>query len=226
MNEPEIDTFVNPFSTKFWTPGTIPYQFYNEKYRDDNEKELDVNILIGQKIEFGTIMQIVGSHGSGKSTLLRTLLPFLEQQHFTVQLEVLNDRQHQLSPNFLPIRQNKRMFYMIDGYEQLSFLEQIRLRFQNWGATGGLLLTTHKPIFGIRVLYRTPPQFEIFVKLVQELTKTYSAIHSFTFETTVLREIYHRANGNFRTAFFELYDIVQENEEQEKNRKTKMFGNF
>jgi ABC-type dipeptide/oligopeptide/nickel transport system ATPase component len=210
MNESDINIFINinPFSTKFWTPGTIPYQF--------SEKEWDVSVLIEQKINYGSVMQIVGSHGSGKSTLLRTLLQHLEQRHFITRLEVLNDCQCKLPPDFLPIRHDQRMFYMIDGYEQLSFWEQIRLRFQNWGLTGGLLLTTHKPALGIRVLYRTTSRFELFVKLVQELTKTYSETHSLLFETSVLREIYHRADGNFRTAFFELYDMVQEKENQEE----------
>jgi ABC-type dipeptide/oligopeptide/nickel transport system ATPase component len=216
MNEFDVKTFTNPFSTKFWTPGAIPYLF-------DEKEELDMNVLIGQKLGLGLVMQIVGSHGSGKSTLLRTIMQFLEQQHFTIRLEALNDRQHKLSPDFLPIRHDKRMFYMVDGYEQLSLWEQFRLRLQNWSLTGGLLLTTHKPVLGIRVLYKTTPKFELFVKLVQELTKTSPAIYSdslsfgttsFSFGTTELREIYQRANGNFRTAFFELYDIVQEKESQ------------
>jgi hypothetical protein len=236
MNESEINTFgntfgntlgntfantlANPFSTKFWTQGTLPYQFV--------EKDLDIRILTEQKIKYGSVMQIVGSHGSGKSTLLQTLLRHLEQQHFLIRLEVLNDRRSQLPPDFLPIRHDQRIFYMIDGYEQLSFWEQIRLRFQNWRLTGGLLLTTHKPVLGIRVLYRTTSRFELFVKLVQELTKVYSATnsatnpatnsatHSLIFETTVLREVYCRSGGNFRTAFFELYDMVQEKEDQEE----------
>jgi ABC-type dipeptide/oligopeptide/nickel transport system ATPase component len=202
-------TSVNPFSTKFWTPGTIPYQF-------DEQEELDIHTLIGQKFEQGLVMQIVGSHGSGKSTLLRTIMRYLEQQHFTIRFEVLNDRQRKLSPNFLPIRHDKKIFYMIDGYEQLSLWEQFRLRFQNWSLTGGLLLTTHKPVLGIRVLYKTTSRFELFVKLVQELTKTSPATYSdsSSFRITELREIYQRANGNFRTAFFELYDIVQEKESE------------
>jgi ABC-type dipeptide/oligopeptide/nickel transport system ATPase component len=202
-------TFVNPFSTKFWTPGTIPYWF-------DEKEELDINTLIGQKFESGLVMQIAGSHGSGKSTLLRTIMQYLEQQHFAIRFEVLNNRQRKLSPDFLPIRHDKKVFYMVDGYEQLSLWERFRLRFQNWSLTGGLLLTTHKPVLGIRVLYKTTPKFELFVKLVQELTKTSPATYSdsFSFGTTELREIYQRADGNFRTAFFELYDIVQEKESQ------------
>ncbi|MDR2438969.1 MAG: ATP-binding cassette domain-containing protein [Planctomycetaceae bacterium] len=210
MNQSEINTFVNPFSTKFWTPGTIPFQFCEK----ENEKEWDINVLIEQKIKYGSIMQIVGSHGSGKSTLLRTLLQHFKQQHFVIRLEVLNDCQHKLPPDFLPIEHNRRMFYMIDGYKQLSLLERIGLRFQNWSLTGGLLLTTHKPILGIPILYRTIPQFELFVQLVQELTKTYSATYSHSFGTTELYEIYHRAGGNFRTAFFELYDKVQITQDQ------------
>jgi energy-coupling factor transporter ATP-binding protein EcfA2 len=220
MNESEVNIWVNPFSTRFWIPGTIPYLF-------DEQEKLDVHTLIREKFESGLVMQIVGSHGSGKSTLLRTITRYLEQQHFTIRLEVLNDHRRKLSPDFLPIRHDKRMFYMIDGYEQLSFWERFRLRFQHWSLTGGLLLTTHKPVLGIRVLYKTTPQFELFVKLVQKLTKTFSASSSdsfsgsFSFGTTELREIYQRADGNFRTAFFELYDIVQEKESPNRAREKK-----
>ncbi|MDR2621709.1 MAG: ATP-binding cassette domain-containing protein [Dysgonamonadaceae bacterium] len=220
MNESDVKTSTftvsNPFSTKFWSPGAIPYLF-------DEQEKWDINTLIGEKFELGLVMQIVGSHGSGKSTLLRTIMRSLEQQHFTIRFEVLNDRQRKLSSDFLPIRHEKRMFYMIDGYEQLSLWEQFRLRFQHWSLTGGLLLTTHKPVLGIRVLYKTTPRFELFVKLVQELTKTSPAIYSdlFSLGTTELREIYQRAGGNFRTAFFELYDIVQEKELQNDDHEKK-----
>ncbi|MDR0704877.1 MAG: ATP-binding cassette domain-containing protein [Planctomycetaceae bacterium] len=216
MNESEINIFVNPFSTKFWTPGTIPYLF-------DEQEELNINTLIGQKLEQGLVMQIVGSHGSGKSTLLRTIMRSLEQQYFTIRLEVLNDCQCKLSPDFLPVRHDKSVVYMIDGYEQLSVWERFRLRFQDWSLTGGLLLTTHKPVLGIRVLHKTTPRFELFVKLVQELTKTYSATDSdsFSFGITELREIYQRADNNFRTAFFELYDIIQEKESPNRAREKK-----
>ncbi|MDR1962659.1 MAG: hypothetical protein LBQ50_02650 [Planctomycetaceae bacterium] len=200
-----LEPSVNPFSTKFWIPGEIPYQFGEEGW--------DIDVLIGKMMVPAMtvpamavpVMQIVGQHGSGKSTLLRTIQQRFEQQHLATRLEVLNDRQQTLPPDFLPLRQDTTL-YMIDGYEQLAFLERVRLRFRNWRRTGGLLLTTHQPVSGIPILYRTTPQFELFVKLVQHLTKTQPV----SFGTTELRDIFDRASGNFRTAFFELYDMVQE----------------
>ncbi|MDR2117240.1 MAG: ATP-binding cassette domain-containing protein [Planctomycetaceae bacterium] len=205
MIQLENDTFINPFSTRFWTPGAIPYQFWEKGDVTEN----GIDILIEQKIKYGSIMQIVGSHGSGKSTLLRTLSGRLERRHFEICVAVLNDRRGGLLPDFLPIRRDRRIFYMIDGFERLSFLGRSYLLFQNWSLTGGLLLTVHKPILGIRVLHRTTPRLELFIKLVRELTKTYSVTYSHSFEATELREIYDHSGGNFRTAFFELYDRVQ-----------------
>jgi predicted ATPase len=199
----------NPFSTKFWTPGRIPYQF--------SEQELSVNQLIdaiNRRISRNErIMQIVGAHGSGKSTLLWTLARHLEQQGQPVQMETLNGQHRQLTKNSVPDNpvpeKNSSTFFLLDGFEQLSFLSRLSLFLQFRSCYGNLLLTTHQPVFGIPILYRTKPEYEVFRSLVRQLTKS-SSVPQHAVDEQTLRNIYDRAAGNFRTAFFELYDVMQE----------------
>jgi len=60
-------------------------------------------------------------------------------------------------------------------------------------------LTTHRPVWFIPILYRTTPQFSVFVQIVRQMV-------SESPEEPVLRAVYERSGGNFRTAFFGLYD--------------------
>jgi hypothetical protein len=62
-----------------------------------------------------------------------------------------------------------------------------------------VILTVHYPIWFVPILYRTKPQFSIFVNLVRQMLPDLP-------EESALRAVYDRSAGNFRSAFFELYD--------------------
>lgn len=183
---------VNPFSTRFWTPGAIPFRFCNE-----NDLE-----LLFQKLSYRKVHQIVGAHGSGKSALLETLRCILTHKGFEVVYAVLNDEKRRLPKEFIVPKKDMRQFYILDGYEQLSWQERWCLRRQHWQRTAGLLWTAHRPAWGIPVLYRTTASVEFFLETVRCLTQD----TALGFDESFLRERFDRAHGNFRTVFFELYD--------------------
>jgi len=182
---------VNPFSTKFWTAGVIPFQFSLEF----SESHESIDTLL-EKMRRYPICQIVGPHGSGKSTLLRELLKQYEKREEDVRYLFFNE-QHRRIPRDVVIPENSILF--VDGFEQLPFIDRIRSRFR----AKRLILTAHRPVWFVPILYRTKPQFSVFVQAVRQMSADSP-------EECVLREVYERSGGNFRNAFFELYDLWEE----------------
>ena len=174
---------TNPFSTKFWASGTIPYHF--------SEHGETIDALLAQARQY-RYCQIVGPHGSGKSTLLLCLLKQYEKQGENARYLCFNDQQRRL-PSDITFPDNQIL--LVDGFEQLPLLDRLKLRFR----ARRLILTVHDPVWFVPILYRTEPHFSVFVQLVRRMAAELP-------EEPTLRTVYDRANGNFRNAFFELYD--------------------
>jgi len=175
---------INPFSTKFWTAGAIPFQF--------SQPGESIDVLL-EKMQRHPVCQIVGPHGSGKSTLLLELRKRYEASGENVRHLFFNDQQRHI-PEEITFREDITFF--VDGFEQLRFRDQCRLLFQS----ERLMMTRHRPIWFVPILYRTKPQFSIFVQIVGQMVPNPP-------EESVLRQVYERSGGNFRNAFFELYDM-------------------
>jgi len=178
---------VNPFSTKFWASGIIPFQF--------SETGESVAGLLS-KARRHPVCQIVGPHGSGKSTLLWELLKCCETSGENVRYFFFNGQQRRI-PRDVSFQEDQ--FFFVDGFEQLSWCQQLWLRFR----AKRLILTVHRPVWCVPILYRTKPQFSVFVRIVRQLVSNPP-------EESVLQTVYERSAGNFRNAFFELYDLFTE----------------
>ena len=174
---------VNPFSTRFWVAGVLPFQF--------PEHAETVGTLL-EKSRQHTICQIVGPHGSGKSTLLLELLKRYEESGANVRSLFFND-QHRKLPSDLTFQKDQILF--ADGFEQLPLFHRLWLLFRSTR----LILTTHRPVRLIPILYRTQPQFAVFVQIVRQLVSKAP-------DESALQAVYDCSGGNFRNAFFELYD--------------------
>ena len=145
-----------------------------------------------KKMRQHPICQIVGPHGSGKSTLLLELLKQQETNKETIRYLLFSD-QHCRLPGNVTFRENQVFF--VDGFEQLPLTDRLRLLFRS----KRLILTAHRPVWFVPILFRTQPQFSIFVQIVLQMVSQPP-------EESLLYAVYERSGGNFRTAFFELYD--------------------
>ena len=174
---------VNPYSTKFWSPGVIPFQL--------TEPGETMETLL-EKTERHPVCQIVGPHGSGKSTLLLELLKRYESSGKNVRYFSFND-QHRHIPRDVSFKENQIFF--ADGTAWLQGWDPLRLLFRS----KRLIFTAHRPLWFIPILYRTKPQFSVFVQLVRHMMSDWP-------EESALQNVYDRSGGNFRNAFFELYD--------------------
>jgi len=196
---------TNPFSTKFWASGAIPFLFSEPGERLDTLLE---------KAGRHPICQIVGPHGSGKSTLLLELRKGYEKEGEEVRYLFFNNNQQQQAQQQPPVSdwQNPgdalfratpfraTQTLLVDGFEQLSLFNRFRLLFQAKRLTKRLILTVHRPVWFIPILYRTEPQFSTFVQVVRQIVPNPP-------EESILRTVYDHSGGNFRDAFFELYDM-------------------
>ena len=180
---------TNPFATKFWLPGTKTFQFPNQNENTD---------ALWQQAQQYRICQIVGPHGSGKSTLLAALMQNGKKEHENI-LSLTFNEQRQRIPKGLTFHNGQILF--VDGFEQLPLYDRLTLFFRS----RKLLLTVHQPVWFIPVLYRAQPHFHIFEHIVLQMIPHES--DAAKWNTSLLREVYERAGGNFRNAFFELYDL-------------------
>jgi len=179
---------LNPFSTRYWASGTVSFRF--------SEKGETVTELLERAQQY-PICQIVGPHGSGKSTLLLSLLKEYEKMGEYVRYLCFNDQQKRI-PNDISFSENTVL--LVDGIEHLPYRDRFKLPLITRPfRTKSLIFTVHQPIWLVPVLYRTQPQFSIFVQLVRQIAYEVP-------EESALRRVFDRSGGNFRTAFFELYD--------------------
>ena len=177
----------NPFSTKFWTPGAIPFQFAGE---NESVEQL------AAAFERAGNGQIVGPHGSGKSTLIESLKKVFQRNGYEIRHAILNDRNRRLPDDFLTEPLRNPGVRIVDGFERLPFLKRCLLHRRTLKQ---LLIVTHRPAARLPILYRTVPRFDVFKKLVRLLggSDTDEELH----------RLFETSHGNFRDAFMTLYDL-------------------
>jgi len=161
--------------------------------------------LLAERFErCGRIGQIVGPHGTGKSTLLEALSGLFHESGTVVFKTVLRDRQRRLPSNFadrLRECQADNCVVIIDGYEQLATFSRVWLHWKRRRLGFGLLITTHRPIFGQPILYKTAPNRETCRRIVQTLLNNEAEIAPQTLDS-----LFAKHRGNMRQIFLELYD--------------------
>jgi hypothetical protein len=183
---------ANPFATCWTRPGAIPFHFPDG---------LDASQLIARLAAQQWCGAIVGPHGSGKSTLLEALKPALRDAGLHVRAITLRDRQRRLPLEFLSRLPHGRIILVIDGFEQLGWLERWRLSRRRRRTDLGLLVTTHSPP-RIPTLVHLAPDERLVQQLFAKLTTTLST--PITPADVAASHACHR--GNVREVFFDLYD--------------------
>ncbi len=192
---------TNPFATKFVRPGAIEYRF---------PQGMSLPALFEQFLESGQRAQIVGPHGTGKSTLLASLGPLVEQ-HFDEVIRVqlhAGDGRRASQPDWGHLAsRGPKTLVMVDGFEQAYAWH--RWWFERRARGGpGLLVTAHRPLGKLPVLYTSGTGATVVKEIVQRLlagqTPQPSAV-DMTSEAWVERRLTAH-HGNVRELLFELYD--------------------
>ena len=167
----EAAFFVNPFSTKFVRPGSIPYRFPTGTSQQG----------LVQSIRAAKRSLIVGAHGTGKSTLIETLIDPLRESFPAVervQLHAAETRKpidlirHRSANLQAVIEQQERLqqqaesgLLIVDGIEQLGRVGRTRVLARAIRMQQFLMATSHVEMIGMRCVYRT----HVSAKLIRDL---------------------------------------------------------
>lgn len=188
-----MSSHLNPFSTRFVRPGAIEYLFPDDQSAADLVQRLRANGWQGQ---------IVGPHGSGKSTLLAASIEPLEQTGRRVWRISLHDGQRALPPDAMAeARRAGTNLLIVDGYEQLSRISRLRLRWLLWRRGWGAIVTAHCDV-GYPTLYRTSSSVELTKRIVARLVPQ----HVPSIDQRTIVASFSAARGDVRETLFTLYD--------------------
>jgi hypothetical protein len=197
-------TRSNPFITRAIRPGAIPFQF---------PPGIDPSSLIGawRRRNFAPAA-IIGPHGSGKSTLLKTLQPFLQSQFETVQSHAFHASNSEEPSRAEAIRSAiDADALVIDGYEQCTAWQRWRLQRAARKHGTALLVTAHRPLWGMHSLITMQPTEAMVMRLVDRLLRDGLGMdEADAFQQRCYRHIASRwpmMRGNVRELLFELYDL-------------------
>ena len=222
--------WANPFSAARVSGDDVPYFFGDPS---DQQKLLT---LTRQHRWFG---QIVGPHGSGKSTLARHLGRQANDEFETIlQITVRSNWkvQHQIEHVRRSTNANgnsKRRLFVIDGAENLTWLHRSMLlnsfqrsqkKNKGAGTDDGMILTTHRAIKRIPVLFETSLHQQQLTALLSHLLagssnqKRFSAACGDVISTadglkwhkdTWLSQLIKDHQGNGREILMALYDSFE-----------------
>jgi hypothetical protein len=193
--------YSNPFATCWTKPGALEFRFADGESADT---------LVQRLRNHGWWGEIVGPHGAGKSTLLATLEPVLAAAGRTIHTIALHTGRRHLPRGFLSSAlSSSAALVIVDGYEQLRWLDRAWLKYRCRRAAVGLLVTTHVPA-GLPTLVHLSPG----LALVEELVATLSERAATPVTPADADACFACHGSNVREVFFDLYDL------HERKRRT------
>ncbi len=196
MSRTELSFPSNPFSTRFVRPGALPYLF---------PAGADVAGLAERFLAGPGGAAVVGPHGSGKSTLLAALREPLERAGLCLHWVRLHDGRRWLPrASAEPARLGPQDVLIVDGYEQLSLLERLRIAWHRRRRRFRLLATAHQDV-GLPVLWRTAVDPQTVERIVLALAGSWRP--PLTPEAVAAARARH--GSNVREVLFDLYDLLE-----------------
>lgn len=168
---------------------------------------------------------IVGPHGSGKSTLLEHLVPLLDCK--VVWLKLRRSEQPLKEIRTTIERGASGGALVLDGFEQLSTLQAIRVCWMVRRRRMGLLVTCHRPSWLLPTLLTLTPTVGLVRQLVAEclapcLTRCLVESHgrfdrrewadAMTDESRLASWLAEE-HGNIREVFMRLYDYYEDRQQ-------------
>ena len=241
---PMTDTDSNPFCTRFTRPGAIVFRFVNrsddrggqtalDSPNDDPAEKGDPIGKLVATLHVRRVGQIIGPHGTGKSTLIEALMPALSSRFGRVARVQLHASE---SASWFGYRHRRKIgrrirrlvdesgkapLLIVDGAEQVSWIDRIRLRRHAFRNKKWLLVTSHRPLRGFAALYTTTVSRSLVESLSQKLLVS-SADHTAAFVADALSKIEIDEGTNVRELWFDLYDAVQTRNEKLASRRDRM----
>lgn len=191
----------NPFSTRFTRPGQLSW-----RSRDQSPA-----VLLDRLEQIGGRGIIFGPHGSGKTTLLYHLMVEASARGWPIRhLRLRSWSQWPLAVSMVLSPGTSDHFHFIDSWEALAWPRDLLARIFAQQSRR-IVVTTHQPRHcgNWPVLWKACLEKHEFHGLVADLLRQSDGA-PIKFESSLLDEIFIRHGGNIREAFFELYDLYEQ----------------
>lgn len=220
---------TNPFGSANTRPGALPYYWTASQAAAGSPAIPPQTQALADQLRRLGRAAIVGPHGAGKSTLLCDLETLLQNTPASLQQTQPQQQTQQAEPT-QPTRQVVRCvlhehasakpvletaaslhtddWLIVDGYEQLSWLAQLRLRRTCQRRTVHLLVTTHVPPRGFPVL----AQLDTDRQRAEALAKMLLEEHSKLAQPLLAAFADHwlACDGNLRILWSHMYESFEE----------------
>lgn len=199
----------NPFATRFVRPGELAWI---ATCHDDSLAALADCF----QRQFKCRAAIVGPHGSGKSTLLEHLVPLLDSE--VVWLSLRRSERPFSKIRASTLQWSSGGVLVLDGFEQLSTWQAIRVCWMVRRRRMGLLATCHHPSRLLPTLRTLTPTAELVQRLVADRLADSRSLSQpdrgeWVKELTDERMIQHwltEERGSVREVFMRLYDYYED----------------
>ncbi len=220
---------TNPFSTRFYEPGKLPFLFGKSSIHS-------ISLIFETFVAQHYCGQIVGPCGTGKSTLLGEMVACARRHGFHTQRITLRAQDRHLPRNWhaLPAhgpdatslstitnpagagpRPGRLVF--LDGAEQLSWWTFTTLRATCRRRGWGLLITSHRSRLR-PTLWTSSVNDEVAQAICSNILSQCHQAPALVTEADVPPAL-RKANGNMRLALFELYDLYELRASRQKGAK-------
>jgi|GEM_PF-443916 len=201
----------------------IPYDFGDVAFSPGGNTEPFFDLFYSNFRNFDYQSQIIGGHGTGKTTFLIDFVRYLESQKHIVNHFTIHDGQRSLprefwewqkilASQFIYGAMKEPPIAVVDGYEQLSLAQKIRLRRICRKGRSGLLITTHTPAWRLPVLLRTKTTEDTLHYIIGYLFRDLPDIAPP--DKSLCQSLFDRHQGNLRNVLFDLYDHYEESSDQ------------
>ena len=185
----------NPFSTSRVKPGRLPFFFPPDQKH---------STLVRQLEEFRWQAQIVGPHGSGKSTLVKSLVQCFSKSGRNVDSVTFHSGGLFFSKFFRQRRHwDANTQLVVDGFEQLHWVQRCLLRRACVRRSCGLLVTAHVSV-GLPTLYQTSADLCTARRIVRFLMAAENCITE-----DDVSNCFRGFAPNVREVLFALYDLYE-----------------
>lgn len=187
----------NPFGTRYTRPGTLPFLAGSDGAAIDAARL--AREAIGRRRS-----AIVGPHGTGKTTLLTQMRPYLDADAGRCRSITL--RSGEVSTELwrtLSTVPSSGML-IVDGYEQMGSVEQLRLIVTAWRRRVRMLVTAHRPPRLFAVVARTGTSRQTARLLAAMLLEEFPAHREIMLRG--FDEHWDDAEGNIRQLWATLYE--------------------
>ena len=198
------DWTSNPFSTRFLSPGQLSFVGLDDQMLDR---------LVEKLIQQNGNGQIVGPHGTGKTTLTFELQKRVDRLNDSdtnyrfVRKTVGPRRTIRTSNPVAEFKPHSKTILVLDGVELLSWLQRLAMIKTCQRKRIGLLVTSHRPVWGLPILVSVKPDRSQLEAIVHQLTRDCD----FQIPTERLDELYTNSDGNIREALMSCYDEFEAN---------------